>query len=99
MLTAKDEIRFGGEREQNADQERYGDAPHDRIGQHRKNAIAGERNEFAMGEIDEAHDAEDEADTERGQRIKPAKSERVGNHLSKHRGHDGRACAPAGRPK
>ena len=74
-----------GERAQHGDRQRPAGEQQQRI--------ADRGDELAMGEVDEAHDAEDEADAERGQRVEPADGDGVDDVLGEvdHRG----TAAPA----
>jgi hypothetical protein len=52
-----------------------------------------------MGEVDQAHDAEDEADTERRQRIEPADADGVDQNLDRLPHHAAPAPAAIATPK
>ena len=87
-----DALRQQGEH--HAHRHRGRDRPADRYGRRRQQRVAGERDEVAMGEIDEPHDAEHQADAERRQRVEAAEAQRVGDDLG-HVGGHARASASA----
>ena len=54
-----------------------------RLAEQREQRIGGEGDQFAVGEIDQPHDAENQPDAERGQRIEAADADRIGEVWTK----------------
>ena len=67
-----------------------------RLAEEREQRIAGDRDQLAMGEIDQPHDPEDQPDAERGQRVEAADADGVDEGLDQTLHHGPlppRACA------
>ena len=62
------------------------------LGHDRHQHVGADRDELAMGEVDQAHDAEDEADPERRQRVEGAHAQRIDDDLYGD-GHASRPCS------
>ena len=76
-----------------------GDGQHGRLREQEKHGVAGDHDQLRMGEVDQPHDAEDEADAERGQRIEAAHADGVDQDLDGLPDHAGPAVAAMATPK
>ena len=68
---------FDEQGEQNGAEDRARDGERCRLREQQKHGIAGDHDQLRVSEVDQPHDAEDEADAERGKRIEAADADGV----------------------
>ena len=72
---------LGRQREQNCGEKAAEKHQRDGLAEKRQERVAGDHDQLAMGEVDQPHDAEDEPDAERRQRVEAAYAQRIHERL------------------